>query len=119
MSYNFDITDVSYDDDEGYQQTVCKIFTMDYEDYNCDNPALNNVLDSIYLKTHTHPLFQKVYIQSASFMFSEDPEIGLSVLFAYDNLPLFHTMLVAFHVLGDQFDDKHLAYVNLHNKLFS
>lgn len=41
-------------------------------------------------------------------MISENPETGLAILFAYDYLPLFHQMLLAFHTLGDKFDDNHL-----------
>jgi hypothetical protein len=52
-------------------------------------------------------------------MISENPETGLTILFAYDYLPLFHQMLLAFYSLGDQLDEKHVSYVNLYKKLFS
>jgi hypothetical protein len=115
MSYNYDATDISYNDDEEYQQTICKLFLM--EEYNGD--TVIQVLDRLYFETKDQPLFQVVYNQSASFMLSENQEIGLSVLFSYDNLPFFHNMLVEFHTLGDRFDDSSPAYVLLHKKLFS
>ena len=115
MSYNYAVAHISYDDDEGYQIAVCKLFSM--EEY--DDETVSKVLDLIYFKTKDQPLFQVVYNQAASFMLSENQEIGLGVLFSYDNLPFFHQMLVAFHTLDNQFDDSCLAYVNLHKKLFS
>ena len=115
MSYNYDATDISYEDDDAYQQTVCKRFSM--EKYN--NTTIVKVLDRIYFDTKDQPLFQVVYNQAASFMLSENQEIGLSVLFSYDNLPLFHNMLVAFHTLDTRFDDSCPAYVALCKKLFS
>jgi hypothetical protein len=115
MSYNYDIAQISYEDDEGYQAAVCTLFSM--EEY--DDDTVGTVLDFIYFKTKDHPLFQVVYNQAASFMLSENQEIGLGVLFSYDNLPLFHQMLVAFHILDNRFGDSCEAYVNLHKKLFS
>ena len=85
MSYNYDATDISYNDDEEYQQTICKLFSM--EEYNGD--TVIQVLDRLYFDTKDQPLFQVVYNQAASFMLSENQEIGLSVLFSYDNLPFF------------------------------
>ena len=115
MFYNYDATDISYNDDDAYQQTVCNLFLM--EEYNDD--TIVKVLDRIYFDTKDQPLFQVVYNQAASFMLSENQEIGLSVLFSYDNLPLFHNMLVAFHTLDTRFDDSCPAYVALCKKLFS
>jgi hypothetical protein len=115
MSYNYDVTDIFYYDDETYQQTICKLFSMD----NYDDETVVQILDRLYFETKDQPLFQVVYNQAASFMLSENQEIGLSVLFSYDNLPLFHKMLVAFHTLDNQFDDSCPAYVELHKKLFS
>jgi len=115
MSYNYDVPPISYDDDEGYQSAVCKLFSMEKYDDN----TVGKVLDLIYFNTKDQPLFQVVYNQAASFMLSENQEIGLGVLFSYDNLPLFHNMLVAFHILDNRFDDSCEAYVNLHKKLFS
>ena len=115
MSYNYNVTNIFYNDDEEYQQTICKVFSM--EKY--DDDTVVQILDRLYFDTKDHPLFQVVYNQAASFMISENQEIGLSVLFSYDNLPFFHKMLVAFHTLGNHFDDSCPAYVELHKKLFS
>lgn len=118
--YNFCITDVSYDDDVEYRKTICNLFFMEYEDdMDIDNDKFVSVLDWIWAETKNHPLFQVVYIKAASFMLSENQEIGLSILLSYDNLPLFHRMLSAFHTHGNYFDEKDPSYTNLYNKLFS
>ena len=120
MSYNFSISNISYSDDEEYRKTICDLFDITYEpDVDIEFERFMPALDLIYFKTKDQPLFQVVYNQAASFMLSENQEIGLSVLFAYDNLPLFHEMLVAFNTLGDRFDDNHPSYANLYKKLFS
>ena len=115
--YNFDITSVSYNDDDEYRDVVRTLFGFVSEDD--DDSPIEKVLDWVFAQTKHHPLFQTVYIKAASFMISENPETGLTILFAYDYLPLFHSMLLAFHALGDKFDENHVAYVNLHKKLFS
>lgn len=115
--YNFSITDVSYNDDVEYRKTICDLFFMEYEE-DMDKKFVS-VLDWIWAETKNHPLFQVVYTQAASFMLSENQEIGLSILLSYDNLPLFHHMLRAFHIHGNYFDEKQPSYTNLYNKLFS
>lgn len=115
MLYNYEITQIAYDDDDGYQRTVCQLFYMESE---FDNEIIDRTLNRIYLKTKAHPLFQQVYVKAASFMLSENPEIGLAVLFAYDNLPMFHAVLVEFNKNGSIIESCP-AYVDLHKKLFS
>ena len=118
--YNFDITSISYDSDDEYRETIQTLFNfVNIDADEADDAQIAKVLDWIYFKTKDHALFKTVYIKAASFMISENPETGLTILFAYDYLPLFHQMLLAFHTLGDQFDDKHVSYVNLYKKLFS
>ena len=119
--YNFDITSISYNSDDEYRDTIRALFNfvnIDASD-EADDAQIAKVLDWIYSKTKNHALFQTVYVKAASFMISENPETGLTILFAYDYLPLFHQMLLAFYSLGDQLDEKHVSYVNLYKKLFS
>jgi hypothetical protein len=113
--YNFNIITVSYNDDHEYRETICELFNIVNEEET--DQQFTQVLDWIYSKTKDQPLFQIVYIKAASFMLSENPEIGLSILFAYDYLPFFHKMLKAFD--GNQLDENHTSYVNLYKKLFS
>ena len=121
--YNFNAT-VSYNNDEEYRKTICDLMGFEYnednddDDDNFDNNRVATVLDQIWFWTKDHPLFFHVYDKAASFMLSENPEIGLSVLLSYDNLPLFHNMLVAYYKLGQRFGSDHSAYIELYKKLF-
>ncbi len=118
--YNFDITSISYNSDDEYRDTIRALFNfVNDEADEADDAQIAKVLDWIYSKTKDNTLFQTVYVKAASFMISENPETGLTILFAYDYLPLFHQMLLAFHFLGDQLDENHASYVNLYKKLFS
>lgn len=118
--YNFNAV-VSYNNDEEYRKTISELMGFEYDDDdddNYDNNRVATVLDQIWFWTKDHPLFFHVYDKAASFMLSENQEIGLSVLLSYDNLPLFHNMLVAYYQLGERFGSNHSAYIELHNKLF-
>ncbi len=118
--YNFDVN-VQYTDDSEYRQILGQLmgFTViEDEEDSYDNNRATTVLDQLWYWTKDHPLFYHVYDKAASFMLSENPEIGLSVLLSYDNLPLFHNMLVAYWKLGERFGSDHSAYIELHNKLF-
>ena len=93
--------------------------SLTQDEQDCDDAALSTALDWIYAKTRDHLLFQTLYLKAAGFMLSEDPQTGLCILLAYDNLPLFHPMFCAYMGHPDQFSDKHPTYVELHAKLFS
>ncbi len=120
--YNFDVN-VQYTDDTEYRQVLGQLmgFTVssDDEEDSYDNERVTTVLHQLWFWTKEHPLFFHVYDKAASFMLSENPEIGLSVLLSYDNLPLFHNMLVAYWKLGERFGSDHSAYIKLRDKLFS
>lgn len=119
--YNFDLV-VFYNNDINYRKTIGNLMRFDYDEDDEDSfndNCVANVLDKLWFWTKDHPLFYYVYEKAASFMLSENLEIGLSVLLSYDNLPLFHNMLVAYYKLGERFGSDHPAYVALYNKLFS
>ena len=131
--YDFSITNIVYYDDISYRQVLRTILKMEsnnslsdetmdsltQDEQDCDDAALSTALDWIYAKTRDHPLFQTLYLKAAGFMLSEDPQTGLCILLAYDNLPLFHPMFCAYMGQPDQFSVKHPAYAALHAKLFS
>ena len=130
--YDFSITNIVYYDDTTYRQVLRTILKMEsnptsstdldsltQDEQDCDDAALSTALDWIYAKTRDHPLFQTLYLKAAGFMLSEDPQTGLCILLAYDNLPLFHPMFCAYMGQPDRFSDKHAAYAALHAKLFS
>jgi hypothetical protein len=130
--YNFSIKTIVYYDDTSYRQVLRTILKMEsnptsstdldsltQDEQDCDDAAMTVALDWIYAKTRDHPLFQILYLKAAGFMLSEDPQTGLCILLAYDNLPLFHPMFCAYMGQPDRFSDKHPTYAALHAKLFS
>ncbi len=131
IPYNFSITNIVYYDDTSYRQVLRTILKMEsklvstdidslsQDEQDCDDAAISTALDWIYAKTQDHPLFQTLYLKAAGFMLSEDPQTGLCILLAYDNLPLFHPMFCAYMEDPDRFSDKHPAYAALYAKLFS
>ena len=131
IPYNFSITNIVYYDDTSYRQVLRTILKMEsklvstdldslsQDEQDCDDAAISTALDWIYAKTQDHPLFQTLYLKAAGFMLSEDPQTGLCILLAYDNLPLFHPMFCAYMEDPDRFSNKHPTYAALHAKLFS
>ena len=132
IPYNFSITNIVYYDDISYRQMLRTILKMEskpvsfenldsltQDEQDCDDAALSTALDWIYAKTRDHLLFQTLYLKAAGFMLSDDPQTGLCILLAYDNLPLFHPMFCAYMEDPDRFSNKHPTYAALHAKLFS
>ena len=131
--YNLSIKNIVYDDDISYRQVLRTILKMEsnnslsdenldsltQDEQDCDDAAISTALDWIYAKTRDHLLFQTLYLKAAGFMLSEDPQTGLCILLAYDNLPIFHPMFCAYMEDPDRFSDKHPTYAALHAKLFS
>jgi hypothetical protein len=62
--------------------------TRDEWDFDAD--AMTDLLDTVYDATSKVPAFQSLYLRAAAKMMSDDPEIGLAVLFSYDYFSLFH-----------------------------
>lgn len=87
------------------------------DELNYDEKAAEHSLNYVYDRTHNHPLFQELYSLAAGVMFSLDKNIGLSVLFSYDYMALFHQCLCCYFENPDEFDDKHAAYTCIRKKL--
>ena len=62
-------------------------------------------------------LFLYVLDKAAARMFSTDREIGLSILFSYDYLDVFHNCLVFFYTNENEFTDTTDCYVELLKRL--
>jgi hypothetical protein len=99
---------VSYTDDTEYRQCIRKVFCLtntpetkddidvdEIEDFHTD--AIERFLDNIYQSTHHIDVFQELYRNAAAIMMSEDMSLGLTVLFSYDYLQLFHNVLSRFY----------------------
>jgi hypothetical protein len=89
--FNASLGKIEYNDDETYRGSICKIFEIDETEF--DNFSFEPAFDMIYDKTKEDPFFKKVYTIAAGFMLSEDPSIGVCVLFAYDYAKAFYEVL--------------------------
>lgn len=112
-------TPIEYNDTEQYRQCVRALFEMDQTVYeqrikdienhnqetlddvtrdeiSYDGGAAMKVMDYVYSCTKDNAEFKELYSKAAARMFSEDPNIGIAILFSYDYLQLFHLCLVEF-----------------------
>lgn len=85
---------IEYNDDEEYRASIARIFGIPecYAEL-LDDYSFEPIFDDIYLRTKDDPFFQKIYLTSAGFMLSEDPCLGVCVLFAYDYAKAFYAVL--------------------------
>ena len=82
-----------------------------------DELSTSTVLEYVFSQTKNHILFQRLYDGAASFMFSTDRNIGMTVLFSYDYLVLFHPCICEF-LNNANLDENGPNYVSLRKKLF-
>ena len=104
---------ISYHDNAGYRNslrqlmsmkpvcpwdtdTLCEIDQESQDEWNCDDTVVGTFLDAVYAHTKDNEQFRKLYVAAAGAMISEDPNIGLAVLFSYDYLCSFHQCLCHF-----------------------
>jgi hypothetical protein len=97
---------MQYSTDEDYRKTLRNLFSMDETKYplECEDKTIDIVsrdelsydeeaakvfMDKTFQATKDHPLFEQLYEKAAGFMFSTDPEIGMTILFGYDYLDVF------------------------------
>ena len=72
-----------------------------------DNNIMSTCMDFIYDKTKDSNYFKELYLIGASKMFSQDPQIGLVILFSYDFFNYFHLVLVDYlkaNIISDNFN---------------
>lgn len=82
---------IEYEDDEEYRASIARIFGI--PNSQVDDYSFEPIFDDIYARTKDDPFFQKIYLTSAGFMLSEDPCLGVCVLFAYDYAKAFYAVL--------------------------
>jgi hypothetical protein len=87
------------------------------DEISYDDASAKDFLDQIYEKTKNHTLFQQAFSIAASNMMSEDPTIGLAVLFCYDYLPFFYFCLVEFLESPTEFTKENNHYISLMKKI--
>jgi hypothetical protein len=103
----------TYNDDIGYRIFIRNLFSMKHQspwdpsyihevddvsidEYDYDDDAASQLLDSIYAETHSIPVFNELYILAAATMMSEDTSIGLAVLFSYNFANVFHKCIISY-----------------------
>jgi hypothetical protein len=120
MEYKTDLI-VEYSTDEEYREMVKKVCSIEateddeYIDFDCHE--IQRTLDFIYGKTKRHPLFKCLYQKAAALFLSEDENIGVVVMFAYDYFVLFHQMFCHF-LLSGELAESNTEYVKLHKLLY-
>lgn len=88
MSYDCKVA-VQYEDDEQYRECICSVFQMsEYDDEN-----ISTGLEYVFQLTQSNSALMEIYVLAAGKMMSEDPEIGLVILFSYDYFATFHKCL--------------------------
>ena len=111
MEYSYPIQlTIEYSNDTEYRHCLRKLFKMNPTNYpdisemnldeitkdeqSYDLDAANITMDYILEITNTIPEVINLYEKTASFMFSTDPNIGLTIMLGYDYLDLFHKLLI-------------------------
>jgi hypothetical protein len=101
MSINTTLGKIEYNDDEEYRICIARIFckvplepTVPSE--LDDDFSFEPIFDDIYARTKDDPFFQRIYTVAAGFMLSEDPCLGVCVLFAYDYAKAFYAVLCGY-----------------------
>lgn len=106
---------IQYTNDKEYRAIIRKLFKMSShilslsppladeeeedideitrDEWDFDQGAITLLFDFIYSTTGKNQLFDEMYKKAAGFMLSEDPSIGLAILFSYDYLMDFHPVL--------------------------
>lgn len=100
--------ELRYETDDEYRQCIQDLISScppvvaelgtaisEYDDDDDDThaDAITLFLDFVYQETKEDPMFRNLYEAAAPQFFSEDPTIGLVVLFSYDYLSLFFAIL--------------------------
>jgi hypothetical protein len=129
LPYNHNL-DVAYENDFQYRSCLRELFCMvpkedsddsldeiTLDENNYDEESAEKALNYVYKKTEHHPLFNHLYNKAALLMFSMDNNIGLSVLFSYDYLQMFHKCLYCFIEKPNEFNENSEPYRKLSQAL--
>jgi len=136
MKYSYPLhLDIKYSNDKEYRQCIRQVFLMDahlfpdtsnldlddvtQDEMMYDSQSANKMMDFVYKHTNAKNEFINLYTQAASFMFSTDMNIGLTILFGYDYLDLFHPVLrLFFDNPSDTNLTQSIEYIQLYDKLY-
>lgn len=137
MTYSYPINlNIQYSNNNEYRQCIRQLFHMRSDNFPdtsmlelddetldemmYDDKSANDMMDFVYEHTKSKDEFNVLYNKAASFMFSIDNNIGLTILFGYDYLDLFHSLLkIFFSNPHESTITKSSEYTRLYNKLHS
>ncbi len=91
---NTTLGEIKYNDDDTYRHCISQIFQI--PETEIDDFSFEPGFDYIYDKTSDNAFFKQCYVTAAGFMLSEDPKLGVCVLFAYDYAAAFYDVLCEF-----------------------
>lgn len=126
---------IQYTNTTEYRQVLRVLFSMDKQKYpihsldsdidveskdelEYDEHAANIFMDNVYHQTKDVPLFRDFYLKGASFMFSQDINIGIAIMFSYDYLEYFIPCYIDFCKDPDNFNNQTSSYKILYKKLY-
>lgn len=132
---NWENMRIRYSDTTQYRNILRRLFSMDKNNYPAvsldndidieskdeleyDEAAANEHMDLIYNRTKHNSLFHKIYMKGASFMLSDDVNIGVAIMFSYDYLELFIPCYLDFCKDPENFNETNSNYKVLYNKLY-
>ena len=129
--YDFSSPTVDYNDETSYRIAIRKVFRMTdcHADILLENPDLDELTrdelnfdtdafkkghDIIFELLKDNILFHDIFVKAAGFMLSEDPEIGLCILFSYDYFKMFYSILVKHKTVDINNADYKILYDDLY-----
>lgn len=101
---------INFDESKDIIETCIDLDDETYDELLYDSNASLNGMNIIYEKTHNNPLFITLYSIAAGRMFSQDLQIGLSILFSYDHFIQFHKCLYDFYSSPNTFNENTESY---------
>lgn len=137
MTYSYPVhLNIQYSNNNEYRDCIRQVFQMNARNFPdtsmlelddetqdemmYDDKSANDMMDFIYERTKLKDEFIDLYSKAASFMFSIDTNIGLTILFGYDYLDLFHSLLqVFFSNPSESTIVQSSEYTRLYDKLYS
>jgi len=133
-TYPIHISEIQYDTTAEYRKYLRILFNMnpanfpeiandmDIDEESRDELAYDEIasakaMDKVYTETSKNKWFQKMYMMGAGKMLSEDPTIGLTILFCYDYLDVFHGCIVEYLKNPAGFDESNIYYQQIIKRL--
>jgi hypothetical protein len=109
-NYEYEITYTTNDpDDTNFQTDMLKVFNLSSFDTN----IINNTMNEIYHLVKDSPEVMKIIHKSNSRWMTDDDEVGLMGLFAFDFFLHFHFILREIYVNNKIIDTNSQHYIKL------